>query len=233
MKRWLLCRLKSVWEFLLSSLVIKQRCKARQRASDAPFCNFEQKSTVSPCLPCSSPSASLPWLSVCLLSHHHIDSLSLPLSIIRTLLSVSLSCALFLFTLLACFCQTVSHSVSSRQPPLFIPTLALSLFNRHFIIYNHICLWVCTHTPGVRLSWVFLMMISHMQMLAHAHVHRSTSAHAHTHAQTHAHSYTHTHRWCAGVTCDIVQITGHCVLQPRLNSSDTAHSFSVTAFVAL
>lgn len=223
MKRWLLCRLKSVWEFLLSSLVIKQRCKARQRASDAPFCNFEQKSTVSPCLPCSSPSASLPWLSVCLLSHHHIDSLSLPLSIIRTLLSVSLSCALFLFTLLACFCQTVSHSVSSRQPPLFIPTLALSLFNRHFIIYNHICLWACTHTPGVRMSWWWF----HTCKCWHMHTYTGPRQHTHTH------SYTHTHRWCAGVTCDIVQITGHCVLQPRLNSSDTAHSFSVTAFVAL
>lgn len=104
------------------------------------------------------PQPLSPWqnTSICLLSYHHIDSLSLPLSIIRTLLSVRLSCAPFFFTLLACFCQTLFHSVSSCWPLLFILTRCLSsfnLFNRHFIIYTT-SVSVHAHGPGACLFWI-------------------------------------------------------------------------------
>lgn len=62
-----------------------------------------------------------------------------------------------------------------------------------------------------------------MQMPAHARTHARTQVHVSVHIHAHARSYTHTHRWCADVRYDIVQITDHCLHQLRLDSSDAAH----------
>lgn len=125
-------------------------------------------------------------LSICLLSHHHIDSLSLPPSIIRTLLPVSLSRTRFLSTLLACFCQTASRSVSSRRPPLFVPTLAPSLFKQAFYhIHPHLSPR-CTN-PGRAL------------VPGRVHACKRRRAGARQLARTHGHVLTVTHTHTDGV----------------------------------
>lgn len=172
----------------MSTVVTRQCCKGRQRVSDASFCNFEQKGTAPLFLLLSLRLSPPTEPSICLLSRHHIDSLSLPLSIIPTLLSVSLSGAVFLSTPLACFCQTVFHSVSFRRPPLFISTLALSIINKRFFfvcvffsIYDHICL--CASVLG-------LLDDEYANAGTRTHAHRSTSACTYMHmlAVTHIHT---------------------------------------------
>lgn len=161
------------------------------------FCNFEQKDAVSLCLPGSSPSSSLSrqnssvyCLTITLTPCHCLYLLFELLC-----LSVSLSFTLLLSTLLACFCQTVFIPFLLVCPRFLSRHLLCLLFNRHFIIYNHICL--CAHTPGMCLSWAILMMSSHIQVQAH------------THARVHVSMHTHTHNRCSQL-CTHVQMVCRC-----------------------
>ena len=92
----------------------------------------------------TSPPRSLPPSpqlspSICLLSRHHIDSLSLPLSIIRTPLSVSVSRACLPLRAVSLFLSnSFSFRVFSPGPRLFIPTLAPSPLNSRFIVCSHV-----------------------------------------------------------------------------------------------